>query len=64
MDLEEYPITVKEVKCDKYHIKIEQHYNLYVLEHNGKKLAPVNTLTLALYFFDKLVDKENKIYNH
>lgn len=64
MLMEDSPILVKEITTKENSIKIEQHGNLYVVVYNGKNLPPVSTLSMALYFFDKLIDKQDKTYNN
>lgn len=63
MMLEDSPILIKEITTKKYTAKIEQHDNLYVVSYNDRSLPPVSNLTMALYLFEKLIDKEDKIIN-
>lgn len=62
--LRDFPVLVKEIDNDRYHIRLEQHADLYVVKYNGKSLNPFSSLTVALDVFEKLLDKQDKInYN-
>lgn len=63
---EDARVLIKEISNEKkgYFIRLEQHDCLYVVIRNGRPLPPVSNLSMALSLFDKLVDKEDKVYNN
>lgn len=54
-------MTIKKIEANGHIVMLEQHDGkndtFYVVSRDGKALAPVSNLTLALHFFDSLSEK-------